>query len=349
MSTTSPQAHAASLPTYCRLNPHETCCVSDPCGTRQLARFNSGVGELNYIQLLIRHVRIAMPGFAPRFVVDTSRNGVESNRVDCDHACNLRAAGLGPLPTSRTALPTLVDAYFWVHPPGISDGCGARAHTEPVSSHSRSCARAEQACAQDDALGARSQEDDAPAAGELYLPLLRQLAARAGGDGAYGTAVGSPALVDAAAGAAALAAQMGVPAEWARGIVKPRRTIEAARDTTTGGGTGAQSSGLWLALCAAVAAAAVAGFVLQQLRVATGQRARAMQDDESELLSVAMTDAVKARNNVPAQQNSSHQRKLQLREAVSEEATEHAPPSTSLEAVGALLAEREPIEFRCVD
>ena len=54
----------------------------------------------------------------------------------------------------------MVDAYFWLHPPGVSDGC----------SSANRCTRIEPACSWVDALGARPREAAAPAAGELFLP-----------------------------------------------------------------------------------------------------------------------------------------------------------------------------------
>ena len=200
-----PADQSASLPTYCRANPRDPCCGSDPC--RLIARFNSGVGELNYVQLLARHLRIAMPGFRPHFLIDTGRNGVEDSRANCDATCNLRGAGFGALPTAQTALPEMVDAYFWLHPPGVSDGC----------SSANRCTRIEPACSWVDALGARPREAAAPAAGELFLPLLRRLAAQANGDAAYDRYLveeHSPALVQAATDAVAFATLKGLPTRW---------------------------------------------------------------------------------------------------------------------------------------
>ena len=61
-------------------------------------------------------------------------------RSDCNAWCNVRGAGLGLWPTSDTALPEIVDAYYFVKTPGESDGCSdpscarcARASTDTLS------------------------------------------------------------------------------------------------------------------------------------------------------------------------------------------------------------------------
>lgn len=237
-----PAEHATSLPTYCRLNAHAPCCASDPCGLR--ARFNAGVGELNYVQLLARHVDIALPGLKPHFLVDTGRNGVERSRIDCDATCNLRGAGFGVLPSAETALPGVVDAYLWLHPPGVSDGCAASAagQRNPLVG----CRHSEPSCARDDALGARPLEEAAPGQGRLYVAHLRRLAAQAVGVEVYmsasqlngngrGTASKlNPKLAQAASDAATFAAQLGVPTGWASGLVAPEPTHSTHDDAVEG-------------------------------------------------------------------------------------------------------------------
>ena len=44
------------------------------------------------------------------------RAGVEPSGESCQDTCNGRSAGLGRRPSSKTALPELVDAYFWLFP-----------------------------------------------------------------------------------------------------------------------------------------------------------------------------------------------------------------------------------------
>lgn len=54
-----------------------------------------------------------------KFVIDTSRNG-KPTRSTWSSWCNVQAAGLGPRP--QASPDPLIDAYFWVKPPGESDG-----------------------------------------------------------------------------------------------------------------------------------------------------------------------------------------------------------------------------------
>jgi cellulose 1,4-beta-cellobiosidase len=53
-------------------------------------------------------------------VIDTSRNGRGETRAKWSVWCNVRGAGLGERP--RASPVPGVDAYFWVKPPGESDG-----------------------------------------------------------------------------------------------------------------------------------------------------------------------------------------------------------------------------------
>jgi endoglucanase len=57
------------------------------------------------------------------FVVNTSGNGrgPEIGPNNFHMWCNPRGRALGPLPTTATTSP-LVDAYFWINNPGLSDG-----------------------------------------------------------------------------------------------------------------------------------------------------------------------------------------------------------------------------------
>jgi len=54
------------------------------------------------------------------YIIDTSRNGRDGVRSKWGNWCNVRGAGLGERP--RAAPTALVDAYYWVKPPGESDG-----------------------------------------------------------------------------------------------------------------------------------------------------------------------------------------------------------------------------------
>lgn len=106
-------------------------------------------------------------------LIDTARNGNDGARViDCKAWCNLRGAALGNPPTAHTALPGVVDAYFWIKTPGESDGCTAQL---PDGS---ACARFDPDCAKDSSLGAREGEPRAPEAGVFYDYQALQLARR---------------------------------------------------------------------------------------------------------------------------------------------------------------------------
>jgi cellulose 1,4-beta-cellobiosidase len=54
------------------------------------------------------------------FVVDTSRNGRTDLRARPESWCNVRGAGIGERP--RAAPAAGIDAYYWIKPPGESDG-----------------------------------------------------------------------------------------------------------------------------------------------------------------------------------------------------------------------------------
>jgi cellulose 1,4-beta-cellobiosidase len=54
------------------------------------------------------------------FIIDTARNGRADVRTKWGNWCNIRGAGLGERP--RVAPQAPVDAYYWVKPPGESDG-----------------------------------------------------------------------------------------------------------------------------------------------------------------------------------------------------------------------------------
>jgi cellulose 1,4-beta-cellobiosidase len=54
-----------------------------------------------------------------QFIIDTARNGVPV-RAKWGNWCNIKSAGLGARPAAAPA--PLVDAYFWIKPPGESDG-----------------------------------------------------------------------------------------------------------------------------------------------------------------------------------------------------------------------------------
>ena len=157
-----------SLPTFCRSRRHDPCC-NDPCGL--IETFNSGVGELNFVQMLSKHLKMAMPNMGePHFIIDTARNGYAQARDDCAAACNLRTAKFGLLPTAVTGV-DVVDAFWWLTPPGASDGC-ASWQAQPQDD----CPRPDASCSLDDSLGTRAGEAFAPPAGATFTSHLQQLA-----------------------------------------------------------------------------------------------------------------------------------------------------------------------------
>ena len=75
--------------------------------------------ELTYARTLGK--TLAMYGFKNHgFIIDTSRNGRGSIRKKWGSWCNIHGAGLGERP--RVEPETGIDAYFWIKPPGESDG-----------------------------------------------------------------------------------------------------------------------------------------------------------------------------------------------------------------------------------
>jgi|HubBroStandDraft_1064217.scaffolds.fasta_scaffold03290_6 cellulose 1,4-beta-cellobiosidase len=104
--------------------------------------------ELTYVEKLSQS--LAEVGITGKgFIVDTSRNGRGGIRSQSGAWCNVKGAGLGERP--RASPVPGVDAYFWVKPPGDSDG-----GSDPSSpGYDAACARP------DSALGA-------PAAGAWF-------------------------------------------------------------------------------------------------------------------------------------------------------------------------------------
>lgn len=94
------------------------------------------------------------------YIVDTSRNGVAETRSRWGHWCNIKGAGLGARP--EVAPRPLLDAYFWVKPPGDSDGV-----SDP------SAPRFDEYCASTDSAA------DAPQAGHWFASYFLQLAENA--------------------------------------------------------------------------------------------------------------------------------------------------------------------------
>jgi cellulose 1,4-beta-cellobiosidase len=86
--------------------------------------------ELTYVAKL-RETLAAEGIVGEGFVVDTGRNGRPGIRTSWGHWCNVAGAGLGERP--RAAPAPGIDAFFWVKPPGDSDGSSdpADPHFDP--------------------------------------------------------------------------------------------------------------------------------------------------------------------------------------------------------------------------
>merc|ERR1712151_145992 len=101
---------------------------------------------------LKKHMSEGIRDFEPHMIIDTGRNGVDNMRSDCAHWCNIRGAGIGHVPTSRTANSSIVDAYFWLKTPGESDGCSQELP------NGAQCPRYDADCGSADSLGSMPAE-----------------------------------------------------------------------------------------------------------------------------------------------------------------------------------------------
>ena len=108
------------------LSPSDQATVSG-----KFYEYNPNFDEKSFVADLAK-------GFAAKglgglgFVIDTSRNGWPDRtdgpidrRLARGNWCNIRGSGLGPRPQAAPAGMPAVDAFFWVKPPGESDGYGA--------------------------------------------------------------------------------------------------------------------------------------------------------------------------------------------------------------------------------
>lgn len=143
-------------------------CCRDPCN--MLKEYNPGVNEHNYALHLVTAMSEAIPGFDPRVIIDTSRNGAANAHHTCQAWCNQRGAGAGLIATSRTANREVVDAYFWLKTPGESDGC-----TELLPDGT-TCLRFDQSCNSSQSLGTAEGEARAPEAGQWFDLEAQELA-----------------------------------------------------------------------------------------------------------------------------------------------------------------------------
>jgi cellulose 1,4-beta-cellobiosidase len=101
---------ATNVSNYDTLTPGDLAKLepSDPC-----------TDELTYVKIL--DASLTEAGITAKgFIIDTSRNGRAGIRTKAGSWCNVKGAGLGERPQAAPA--PLVDAYFWVKPPGDADG-----------------------------------------------------------------------------------------------------------------------------------------------------------------------------------------------------------------------------------
>jgi cellulose 1,4-beta-cellobiosidase len=112
--------------------------------------------EVTYIQRLTEKLTAA--GVTGKtFIIDTSRNGALTSG---ESWCNAQGAGLGERPRA-SPLP-LVDAYYWIKPPGESDGT-----SDPGAPR------------YDAACGSKVSKQGAPQAGVFFTPYFSELVANA--------------------------------------------------------------------------------------------------------------------------------------------------------------------------
>lgn len=151
-------------------NKNGKCCKFDPCGLAK--HYNWGHTEIAFVDVLADRAMKAMPGFDPKFIVDTGRNGKPGARKSCGNWCNPRGTGIGHVPTYVTNHPR-IDAYYWLKTPGESDGC-----TKETPGGEK-CPRFDEMCASDDSIGSKSGEPRAPEAGLWFDYQIKDLAANA--------------------------------------------------------------------------------------------------------------------------------------------------------------------------
>jgi cellulose 1,4-beta-cellobiosidase len=125
---------------------------------KRLGPSNPCADELTYIRRLSENLRrVGIEG--KQFIIDTSRNGL-AVRSSWGNWCNIKGAGIGERPQAAPA--PLVDAYYWIKPPGESDGVADP--TQP---------RYDRACTSTDS------SPNAPQAGQWFPAYLRELAKNA--------------------------------------------------------------------------------------------------------------------------------------------------------------------------
>ncbi|WP_437576536.1 glycoside hydrolase family 6 protein [Sorangium sp. So ce887] len=82
---------------------------------------NPCFGEYDYVDAMAS--ALAAEGLGDKhFIIDTSRNGRGNIRSDWGFWCNNEGAGMGERPRANPGGATRLDAFYWVKPPGDSDG-----------------------------------------------------------------------------------------------------------------------------------------------------------------------------------------------------------------------------------
>lgn len=150
-------------------NADDPCC-KDPC--KLSTQFNPANCEMNYAAALSETMKRGIPGFNPKMIIDTGRNG-KSPRENCSNWCNVRGAGVGLLPTTNVPHPELIDAFLWLKTPGESDGC-----TKELPD-GKTCARFDLKCGSSDSIGSKPGEPRAPTAGGWFDYQVKMLARNA--------------------------------------------------------------------------------------------------------------------------------------------------------------------------
>jgi len=95
--------------------------TADPCNLK--SQYNNAINEVIYVNLF--NQQIQQVGITNKYyIIDTSRDGVISERKNCSNWCNINGAGFGVRPI---AMPGglgigVLDAVYWVKTPGESDG-----------------------------------------------------------------------------------------------------------------------------------------------------------------------------------------------------------------------------------
>lgn len=117
---------------------------------------NPCVDEITYTQRLSEE--LAKFGITGKgYIIDTSRDGVA---LKTDNWCNIKGAGLGERPRASPA--PGIDAYYWIKPPGESDGT-----SDP------SADRFDKSC------GKPTSAENAPQGGAFFVPYFADLVANA--------------------------------------------------------------------------------------------------------------------------------------------------------------------------